>query len=74
MEEAYELVEEIVRKLKWKVAASDPPTVKPLKGGQLEATDLTPVIGFPDDIDRARRGQRHACAHRRALRLALRPC
>jgi uncharacterized protein (DUF1499 family) len=50
VEEAYELVEEIVRKLKWKVAASDPPTVKPLKGGQLEATDLTPVIGFPDDV------------------------
>jgi uncharacterized protein (DUF1499 family) len=50
VEEAYELVEEIVRKLKWKIASSDPPTVKPLKGGVLEATDLTPVIGFPDDV------------------------
>ncbi len=50
VEEAYELVEEIVRKLKWKVAASEPPTVKPLKGGVLEATDMTPVIGFPDDV------------------------
>jgi uncharacterized protein (DUF1499 family) len=50
VEEAYELVEEIVRKLKWKTASSDPPTVKPLKGGVLEATDLTPVIGFPDDV------------------------
>jgi uncharacterized protein (DUF1499 family) len=50
VEEAYELVEEVVRKLKWRVATSDPPTVKPSKIGVLEATDLTPVIGFPDDI------------------------
>ena len=49
MEEAFELVEEVVRKLKWKVAASDPPE-KPGAGGTLEATDLTPVIGFTDDI------------------------
>jgi uncharacterized protein (DUF1499 family) len=50
VEEAFELVEEIVRKLKWKVAASEPPTVKPAKSGLLEATDLTPVVGFTDDI------------------------
>ena len=50
VEEAFELVEEVVRKLKWKVAASEPPTVKPPKGGLLEATDLTPVVGFPDDV------------------------
>ena len=50
VEEAFELVEEVVRKLKWRVAASEPPTVKPLKGGLLEATDLTTVIGFTDDI------------------------
>lgn len=49
VEEAFELVEEVVRKLKWKVAASDPPE-KPGAGGTLEATDLTPVIGFTDDI------------------------
>lgn len=50
VEEAYDLVEEIVRKLKWKIASSDPPTVKPLKAGVLEATDLTPVLGFADDV------------------------
>jgi uncharacterized protein (DUF1499 family) len=50
VEEAFELVEEVVRKLKWKVAAAEPPTVKPLKSGLLEATDLTPVVGFPDDV------------------------
>jgi len=50
VEEAFELVEEAVRKLKWRVAASEPPTAKPVKSGLLEATDLTPVIGFPDDI------------------------
>jgi hypothetical protein len=50
VEEAFELVEEAVRKLKWKVAASEPPTVKPLKSGLLEATDVTPVVGFPDDV------------------------
>ena len=50
VEEAFELVEEAVRKLKWKVAASEPPAVKPAKSGLLEATDLTPVVGFPDDV------------------------
>jgi hypothetical protein len=50
VEETYGLVEETVRKLKWRVAASDPPAVRPPKGGLLEATDLTPVIGFTDDV------------------------
>lgn len=50
VEEAFELVEEVVRKLKWKVAASEPPVGKPAKSGTLEATDMTPVIGFTDDI------------------------
>ena len=50
VEEAFELVEEAVRKLKWRVAASESPTARPPKIGTLEATDLTPVIGFPDDV------------------------
>jgi hypothetical protein len=50
VEEAYELVEEAVRKLKWKVAAAEPPVGKQARGGTLEATDVTPVVGFTDDI------------------------
>jgi uncharacterized protein (DUF1499 family) len=50
VEEAYELVEEAVRKLKWRVVASEPPAGKLARSGTLEATDLTAVIGFPDDI------------------------
>jgi|SRR5581483_4358338 len=50
VEETFEVVEEIARKLKWKVAASEPPVVKPPKGGTLEATDLSPVVGFVDDV------------------------
>jgi uncharacterized protein DUF1499 len=49
-EETFELVEETVRKLKWKVASTEPPTSKPARTGTIEATDLTPVIGFTDDI------------------------
>jgi Protein of unknown function (DUF1499) len=49
-QEAFELVEDAVRKLKWRVAASDPPAVRPLKGGTIEATDNTLVVGFTDDI------------------------
>jgi uncharacterized protein (DUF1499 family) len=47
---AFELVEEVVRKLKWKVAAAEPPAGKSAKGGLLEATDQTMVVGFTDDI------------------------
>jgi len=50
VEEAYGLVEEAVRKLKWRVASSEPPAGKQARSGMLEATDLTPVIGFPDDV------------------------
>jgi hypothetical protein len=49
-EEAFDLIEETVRKLKWRMVASEPPTSKPAKTGTLEATDITPVIGFTDDI------------------------
>jgi len=41
VEEAFELVEEVARKLKWKVASSEPPASKSAKGGVMEATDQT---------------------------------
>ena len=50
VQEAFELVEEAVRKLKWRVAASEPPVGRPAKGGTIEATDNTLVVGFTDDI------------------------
>ena len=50
-QEAFELVEEAVRKLKWRVAASEPPpTGRAAKAGTLEAVDNTMVVGFTDDI------------------------
>jgi hypothetical protein len=49
--EAFELVEEAVRKLKWRVASSEPPvTGRGAKPGVLEATDTTLVAGFTDDV------------------------
>jgi len=50
VEEAFELVEEVARKLKWRVAAAEPPAGKGAKGGVLEATDQTMVVGFTDDV------------------------
>ena len=51
VEESFELVEEVVRKLKWKVVQADPPVGgKTAKGGTLEATDQTLVVGFTDDV------------------------
>jgi hypothetical protein len=49
-EEAFELAEEAVRKLKWKVAASEAPALKTGRPGTIEATDQTLLLGFPDDI------------------------
>jgi uncharacterized protein (DUF1499 family) len=49
-EEAFDLVEEVARKLKWRVVTTQTPTAKPPKGGVLEATDQTMVIGFTDDV------------------------
>ena len=49
-EETFELVEEAVRKLKWKVAASEAPNAKAGRAGSIEATDQTLLLGFPDDI------------------------
>ncbi len=50
VEEAFDLVEEAVRKLRWRVAAAEPPTGRPVKAGMLEATDQTMLVGFTDDI------------------------
>jgi hypothetical protein len=49
-EEAFELVEEAVHKLRWKVAVAQPPVGRPAKAGTLEATDQTLLVGFTDDI------------------------
>jgi hypothetical protein len=50
VEETFELVEEAVRKMRWRVAAAEPPTGRPAKTGVLEAVDQTLLIGFTDDI------------------------
>ena len=50
LQETFELVEDAVRKLKWRIAASEPPVGRPAKGGTIEATDNTLVVGFTDDI------------------------
>jgi Protein of unknown function (DUF1499) len=49
-EETFELVEEVVRKFRWRVAASTPPSTRPPKGGTLEATEQTLLAGFTDDV------------------------
>jgi hypothetical protein len=49
-EESFELVEEVVRKFRWRVAASTPPSTRPPKGGTLEATEQTLLAGFTDDV------------------------
>jgi Protein of unknown function (DUF1499) len=49
-EETFELIEEAVRKLRWRVVAAEPPTGRPAKAGLLEATDQTLLVGFTDDI------------------------
>jgi uncharacterized protein DUF1499 len=49
-EETFELVEEAVRKLRWRVAASEAPTPKAGRPGTIEATDQTLLLGFPDDV------------------------
>jgi uncharacterized protein (DUF1499 family) len=49
-QETFELVEEAARRLKWKVASSAPPTLRPARAGLLEATDHTLIVGFADDV------------------------
>jgi hypothetical protein len=50
VEETFELVEEAAARLRWKVVVSDAPVGKTAKGGLLEATDQTMIMGFTDDI------------------------
>lgn len=50
VEEAFEFVEETARKLRWRVAAAEPPVSRPAKAGTLEASEQTMIIGFWDDI------------------------
>ena len=50
VEETFELVEDTAARLKWKVADPEAPVGKTAKGGILEATDQTIIMGFTDDI------------------------
>ncbi len=50
VEDAFEFVEEAVRKVRWKVTTAEPPTSRPAKAGIIEATEQTLIIGFWDDI------------------------
>jgi Protein of unknown function (DUF1499) len=54
VEEAFELVEEAVKRLRWRVIAEEPPMPpsagKPAEPGIIEATEQTLVVGFTDDV------------------------
>ncbi len=51
VEEAYELVEEAVRRLRWQVVAAEPLSgERNAKVGRIEAVDHTLLVGFTDDI------------------------
>jgi uncharacterized protein DUF1499 len=54
VEEAFELVEEAVRRLRWRVVAEEPPMPpsvgKAAEPGIIEATEQTLLVGFTDDI------------------------
>jgi hypothetical protein len=51
VEETFEVVEEVARRLRWHVATSEVRVSKaPMKVGTLEATDQTLLVGFVDDI------------------------
>jgi uncharacterized protein (DUF1499 family) len=50
-EEAFELVEEAMRRLRWTVIVEEPPmTGKDAAPGIIEATEQTALVGFTDDI------------------------
>ncbi len=73
VEESFELVEEVVRKLKWKVVQADPPVGRQNSQGR-DARGHRPDAGGGLHRRRRRaRGRRaEPVAHRRALGLALR--
>ena len=54
VEEAFELVEEAVKRLRWRVIAEEPPMPptggRPAEAGIIEATEQTLFVGFTDDI------------------------
>lgn len=51
VEEAFELVEEAVRRLRWSVMVEEPPMPgKDATPGVIEATEQTLLLGFTDDI------------------------
>jgi len=50
VEETFDLIQEVVRKLRWRVLLSSPPTGRAARSGTLEATDQTLLVGFTDDI------------------------
>jgi uncharacterized protein (DUF1499 family) len=54
VEEAFELVEEAVKRLRWRVVAEEPPMPtaggRPAEPGIIEATEQTLFVGFTDDI------------------------
>ena len=52
-DEVFDLVARMIsgrRGLGWKVLTEEPPTLKPLKPGWIQATERTMVLGFVDDI------------------------
>jgi hypothetical protein len=50
-EEAYELVEDTVRRLRWRVISEAPPAgERTAKVGRIEAIDQTLLVGFTDDV------------------------
>jgi len=50
VEEVFDLVSDAARRLKWRVTQSQPPVARSARGGVIEATDQTLVIGFTDDV------------------------
>jgi hypothetical protein len=54
VEETFELVEEAVRRLRWRVVAEEPPMPaaadRPAEPGVIEASEQTPFVGFTDDV------------------------
>lgn len=50
VEEAYDLVEETVRRLRWKPVVAEPPSLRPAKAGIIELSEQTMIVGFWDDV------------------------